>query len=208
MSPSSLSNLIELLYDKTPEIERESYKVILEKVDLNSFEPVQAYLILRAIHATARIEYKDELIFSEHGIRCAINAMKDNQPVISDTKMLKAAIAYPNTICFLNTFKNRTNLTQTAYAINKALEAYPKKAIFAIGSAPTALNEIINKSDNPLFQPALVIGVPVGFIGALEAKLKLMSTSLNYITNDSLYGGASLAAALINGLYRLRDINL
>jgi len=209
MQAINLNDLISQLEKNTPEIERQSYEAILKQIDLSSLDSIKAYLILRSIHATARFDYKDDLIIDNQSIKNAIKAIKKDAPIITDSNMLKSAINYTNKFCYLSETPNQNNdkaTTKTAYAIKKAINDWPNDAIFAVGSSPTALFEIINAVNLKKLNPALVIGVPVGFIGAVDAKLALMNSNCHFITNKSAFGGAALGAALINSIIRLATL--
>jgi precorrin-8X/cobalt-precorrin-8 methylmutase len=84
-----------------------------------------------------------------------------------------------------------------------AAEAHPEGAVVVVGCAPTALDEVVRLHAAGRFSPALVIGVPVGFVGAAESKARLRASGLPAITNVGEKGGSAVAAAALNALVRL-----
>jgi precorrin-8X/cobalt-precorrin-8 methylmutase len=91
-------------------------------------------------------------------------------------------------------------ITRSAAAVRAAALRFPDGGVWAVGNAPTALIELLRLAEARQVRPALVVGLPVGYVGAEEAKERLRTTSLPQLTNRSARGGSPVAAAAINAL--------
>jgi precorrin-8X/cobalt-precorrin-8 methylmutase len=115
--------------------------------------------------------------------------------------MVGAGITGVASACFLGQARADGDLTRSAHAMRLAVDAYPSGAIFVIGCAPTALFELLRLDADP----ALVIGLPVGFVGAAESKQALRDSGLPAVSNVGEKGGSAVAAAVLNALVRLAN---
>ncbi len=186
-------------------IEQKSYQIISDQFDFAGFDDLQQAVAKRIVHATADFDLARSIAFSYHGIENGIAAISSGAPVICDVEMVRAGITKYPTSCYLAEAKSTvTGLPTRSYtAMKMAAEAHPKGAIFVIGCAPTALFALIELSSWTGFQPALVIGLPVGFVGAAESKAQLIESSLPYVSNTGNKGGSPAACAAFNALLAL-----
>ncbi len=164
----------------------------------------------RVIHSTADFSFADNLFISQDAIKCGIGALRANAPIISDVKMTAAGCTHGNRaiICEISNphvlkIAETLNITRAAASFIH-LGPKLKESIVVIGNAPTALWKIMElwNSENG-FRPALVIGLPVGFVGAYESKQQLSLSGIPCITNLSPRGGSPVAAAAFNALVEL-----
>ena len=202
-------------YVKPNEIEKRSFEIIKSELP-RSIDPILAPVILRVIHTTADFEYMNTLTFSENVIERAITALRQGVSIVSDTNMVKAGLdktrleAFGSDIyCFMQdedvAKKARQNeITRARASIDKAA-ALERPLIFAIGNAPTALLRICELKKAGQLSPALVIGVPVGFVNVVESKELLMRSEIPYITARGRKGGSNVAAAICNALLRIAE---
>ena len=190
-------------------IEVESYRILRDKLDLSAWPPLARAVVGRVIHATADLDFATSMVVTSESVDAGITALHENAPVICDVEMLRAGIPGLETLCFLSEALGGPSgmPTRSAAAIGIAAERHPDGAIFVIGCAPTALFEVIRLTQLGLLKPALVVGIPVGFVGAAESKaaLRKLSESLGIpaISNIGDKGGSAAAAAAINAIVRL-----
>jgi precorrin-8X/cobalt-precorrin-8 methylmutase len=126
-------------------------------------------------------------------------------PLVVDVRMVAAGITARKSTVGLDlpgVAERATahGITRSAAGIRLAAAEYPEGAVWAIGNAPTALRELIYRAEAGELRPALVVGVPVGFVGAVEAKAALRESGLPALSCSTERGGASVAAAAINAL--------
>lgn len=190
-------------------IEAKSYQILSEQFDFSTYDEFQQAVVKRVIHATADFELAGSLAFSTGAAQRGIAAIKAQSPVICDVEMVRAGITSYGTECFLKQTKpSATGIPTRSYmAMAKAAQQYPTNAIFVVGCAPTALYALIELADQEWFKPALVIGLPVGFVGASESKEALRKSTLPHITNTGNKGGSPAASAAFNSLVRIAKEN-
>lgn len=202
-------------YEKNPvTIERESFRIIREHLTLKKFSRKELLIVERVIHATADFEYAELLSFSKEAIASGIEALKRRCPIVTDTRMAEAGINRSllqalggRVICSLNESKaervaEEQNITRAMVSIIRIAER-EKEAIFLIGNAPTALFTLLELFQMEKVQSPLVIGVPVGFVGAREAKEALREYPVPSITTRGPKGGTSVAVAILHALFLL-----
>ena len=207
-----------MLKDLKPmEIEARSFEIITELLGPRKLDPENELVIKRAIHTTADFDYADNLVFSPHAVKAGIEALKSGCDIVTDTQMAKAGIN--KTIlaslggevhCFMADpdvaaeAKSR-GVTRALVSMEKAA-ALPKPCIFAIGNAPTALISLEHPMEEGKLSPALIIGVPVGFVNVVESKeLILEGNRAPYIVARGRKGGSNVAAAICNAmLYQIK----
>ena len=193
-------------------IEKESFRIITEELGETDFTDLELQVVKRVIHTTADFEFKDILKISPGAIASGVRAIADGKNIITDVRMVEAGIMKYRTApfgakvtCFSSDAKAQRlaeaeNLTKTAASMRIAAEGM-EGAIVAIGNAPTALNELLDLIEAGKARPALVIGVPVGFVGAKEAKDKLFASSgVEFITALGRKGGSTVAVSIVNAL--------
>jgi precorrin-8X/cobalt-precorrin-8 methylmutase len=184
-----------------PAIEARSYRLLREAVDTSGLPPRTRDVVERVIHTTADPTWLDDLVADEEALRAGAEALRDNAPLVVDAHMVAAGITSYPSICLVaqeetRTLAEETGLTRSAAAVRIAAERVPAGAVWAIGNAPTALAELLRHK----VEPALVIGVPVGYVGAAEAKAALRASGLPALSNRSARGGSAIAAASVNAL--------
>jgi precorrin-8X/cobalt-precorrin-8 methylmutase len=192
-------------------IEVESYRILHERVDLSGFPPGVAAVVARMIHASADPAYAASVITDEQAVTAGVAALRAGAPVVCDVTMVQAGISGTETHCLLAqaTAGPGGSPTRSAQAIRLAAERWPEGAVFVVGCAPTALAEITDLVSSGALAPALVIGLPVGFVGAAESKARLVEVATGtprgvpIVTNVGERGGAAVAAAAVNALVRL-----
>jgi precorrin-8X/cobalt-precorrin-8 methylmutase len=192
-------------------IEAESYRILGERVDLDRWPPLSRAVVARVIHAAADVGYADSLVVDEAACAAGVAALRAGAPVVSDVEMVAVAARRAGTLSLLAEGRVRAerdratdpDLTVSAAAMRVAAERWPEGAVVAVGNAPTALAEVIALAATGRFAPALVIGLPVGFVGAAEAKAALRASGLPAISNVGERGGSAVAAAALNALWRL-----
>ncbi len=202
---------------KGQSIEDASMEMIEQEIGSHNYNEMEWPIVRRVIHSTADFDFagKNEIIFLNNAIENGMAAIKNGCSIVVDVNgvigllnkqnpndfgnKLVCKISDPNVA---NTAK-KENKTRSQTAMRESLSDI-NGGIVAIGNAPTALLELIQMIKEGIAKPALVIGIPVGFICAAESKeelAKLKDTPL--ITNRGRKGGSSSAAAIINAIYKL-----
>lgn len=177
-------------------IEQESYRRLRAAVDLSGLPPLSRAVAERVVHASADLGYADDLVLDEPALEAGLDALRAGAPVVVDTRMVAAGIAGLPTICGLDQARPGHGETRSAAGIRAAAGRAGPGAVYAIGCAPTALEALLDLDADP----ALVIGLPVGFVGAVEAKQALRASGLPAASNRGPKGGAAVAAAALNAL--------
>ncbi|MBI5563183.1 MAG: precorrin-8X methylmutase [Deltaproteobacteria bacterium] len=192
-------------------IEAESFRVIGEEADFAGVPAEHVPIITRVIHTTADFEYREILRLSTGAVGAGVAAITSGRNIITDVRMAEAGISLErlrpfgaSVHCFsadkdVCALALREGMTKTAAAMRKAAP-YMEGGIVAIGNAPTALAEALRLVSTGEARPALVIGVPVGFVGAVEAKDALMRSGREHIATAGRKGGSTVAAAIVNAL--------
>jgi precorrin-8X/cobalt-precorrin-8 methylmutase len=183
------------------DIERRSMAVIAERCDLSHLPPLTRAVTERVVHSAADVRYVDDLVTDEAALRRGWRALADGAPIVADSRMVAAGITATETSVPLAdpavaVEAARTGDTRSATAIRLAAARVGPGAIWVLGNAPTALQAVLRH----VTDPALVVGLPVGFIGAVEAKSALRASGLPAVSNVSELGGSAVAAAVVNAL--------
>lgn len=183
-------------------IETESFRILSDKFNPSNLTEAETEVAKRIIHATADFELADPLIFSDGSIEGAMEALEKRAVVICDVEMVRAGITKYPTACYLSqATASPTGFPTRSYSsMSFAAKENPLGAIFVVGCAPTALAALNNLEEVDWFQPALIIGLPVGFVGAAESKERLAQTRFPHITNAGNKGGSPAAAAAFNAI--------
>ena len=196
------------------EITRKSFSIIRERMGGFSADPDVMEIIVRIAHTTGDVDFAKTFRFHAGAVGKGIKALRGGSPVITDVEMVRTGIRKNllNTLggealCFLNDPKVikgviGSDTTRSALAMELAGERL-NGAVVAVGNAPTALFKLMEMIEQRKAEPALVVGVPVGFVGALESKEELAVKTYPHITNLSERGGSPIAAAIVNGLLDL-----
>lgn len=182
-------------------IERESYEILRTRLDTTGLPPLARAVTERVIHASADPDYLSDLIFNEEVLAAGARALAAGAPIVSDSAMTAAGITARPVVCRIRDprtrdLASRDHITRAAAGIRVAFGEVGAGAVWVIGTAPTALTELLGMSVGP----ALVIGLPVGFVGAAESKHALRRSGLPALTNRGEKGGAAVAAAALNAL--------
>ncbi|HJP74320.1 MAG TPA: precorrin-8X methylmutase [Pseudonocardiaceae bacterium] len=181
-------------------IEVESYRILRERVDTAHLPPLTRAVTERIVHTTADPGWVGELVTSEQALAVGRTALLAGTPLLADVRMVAAAVTSRECLVCLDIATPIEGLTRSAAGIRAAARRYPDGAVWAIGNAPTALAELLRLAGAGEVRPALVIGVPVGFVGSVAAKSALRASGLNALSNVSERGGAAIAGAAINAL--------
>ena len=200
---------------KPMDIEKRSFAIITELLGDRRLDPEKELVIKRVIHTTADFDYVDNLAFSDHAVQKAIAALRAGCDIVTDTQMAKAGIN--KTIlaslggevhCFMSDADvaaeaKERGVTRAFVSMERAA-ALPKPCIFAIGNAPTALFSLEALMEAGKLHPALIIGVPVGFVNVVESKERLFAVCEKHgvpaIVAMGRKGGSNVAAAICNAL--------
>lgn len=185
-------------------IEAESLRILDGRVDLSRFGPRAAAVVARVIHASADLEYAETMVVDDRSVDAGVEALRNRAPVICDVEMVRHGITGVDGVCYLSgAVADDADDTRSAAAMRLAAEHHPHGAVFVVGCAPTALAELVRLAAGSAVTPALVIGMPVGFVGAAESKEALRASGLTAISNVGEKGGSAVAAAALNALARL-----
>jgi precorrin-8X/cobalt-precorrin-8 methylmutase len=185
-------------------IEAESYRIMRSRIDLSSLPPLTRAVTERVIHATADFDYVTDLVCDEMALAAGVAALRRQARVVADVGMVAAGITGYPVICKIRDslsarLARTVGITTSAAAIRVAHGEVGPGAIWLVGCAPTALTEIMSRE----VEPTLVIGVPVGFVGAAAVKDELRASGLPALTNVSEKGGSAVAVAAFNALLRI-----
>ncbi|MGI6205436.1 MAG: precorrin-8X methylmutase [Anaerovoracaceae bacterium] len=198
-------------YVKPAEIEKRSFEIIKSEMKTQPPEDI-APVLMRVIHTTADFDYEDNLVFSDNAVQAASDAFDKGAVIVTDTNMALSGInkgalgkLHLDAMCFMSNIEiaaeaQARGITRAAASMEKAARITGKPLIFAIGNAPTALIRLAELIEDGSVSPALVIGVPVGFVNVIESKERMMKTAENYIIARGRKGGSSVAAAVVNAL--------
>jgi precorrin-8X/cobalt-precorrin-8 methylmutase len=183
-------------------IEAESYRILRTRVDLSHLPALTRAVTERVVHASADLEYADTLVTDEAALRAGREALLAGAPVVCDTRMVAGGITRREaTVPLLDPRAARLaaseGITRTAAAMRLAVDETGAGAVWVVGNAPTALFELLER---PPDDPALIVGLPVGFVGAAEAKAALAASGLPCVANRGEKGGSAVAAAAVNAL--------
>lgn len=192
------------------DIEARSFEIIESEL-AHPLDPTLAPVIKRVIHTSADFDYADTLCFSPQVMEKALAALKAGATIVTDTNMALAGINKPalaklgcTAQCFMadpdvaQAAKDR-GTTRAAAAVDKAA-GLKGPVIFAVGNAPTALVRLYELIQENRVDPALIIGVPVGFVNVVQAKELILSLDVPHIVARGRKGGSNVAAAIVNAL--------
>ncbi len=196
-------------------IEAESFRIIESEMGPHDFSVIEWPVVQRAIHSTADFELGRSLVFHPRAVEAGIAAIRKGAHVVADVQMIQAGISAAylaefggRVLCYMAdpdvaTKARAEGTTRAIQCMRKAAREAPG-AIYAIGNAPTALLELVRLVEDGEANPALIIGVPVGFVSAAESKEQLRRQGLvPYITNRGRKGGTPVAVSITNALLRM-----
>ena len=199
-------------YIKDPaEIYKQSFATVEREAGLDKLPAEMRPVATRLIHSCGMIDVVDDLAFSENAVAAGKQSLSVGKPIYTDVEMVKAGIIEKflpqnnKLLCTLNeqqvpTHAKEIGNTRSAAAVDFWDEL--EGSIVVIGNAPTALFRLLERVLDGAGKPALVIGIPVGFIGAAESKQALSdnTSGLEFITVHGRRGGSAMASSVVNGL--------
>lgn len=197
-------------------IEKKSLKIIDAEIGQHDYNELEWAIVRRVIHATADFDFarRERIIFHRNAIESASKAIRNKCNIVTDVDMVHSAINKKlvtvlglKAVCYIsdNSLANESrklNRTRSEMAMRRAANEM-NGGIVAIGNAPTALYETINMIRENVAKPALVIGIPVGFVSAAESKNELTKTNIPFITNVGRKGGSPVASSIVNAIMLL-----
>ncbi len=196
---------------KPQEIEKQSFAIITRELAGRTFPKGVDEVVKRVIHTTADFDYADTLCFSPGAIERALQALRAGATVVTDTNMALSGISKGTlaklggqACCFMAEpavaqEAGQRGVTRAVVSMERAADL-TGPTIFAIGNAPTALIRLHELIEEGRVRPALVIGVPVGFVNVVEAKELFLGGDTPYIIARGRKGGSNVAAAIVNAL--------
>lgn len=207
---------VELEKVKPMDIEARSFEIITEELGDTKLIPGTEPIVKRCIHTSADFDYAQNLCFSEAVVEKALEAIRNGACIVTDTQMAKAGInkkalaRYGGEVyCFMSDEDvaenaKKSGTTRAVASMDKAAEL-EKPLIFAIGNAPTALVRLYELIEDGRLKPALIIGVPVGFVNVVQSKELIMQAGVPYIVARGRKGGSNIAACICNALLYMID---
>ncbi|MBV9178328.1 MAG: precorrin-8X methylmutase [Nitrososphaeraceae archaeon] len=198
------------------DIEKKSLEIIDSEIGQHDYNELEWAIVRRVIHATADFDFarRERVVFHRNAITSAFNAIKNKCNIVTDVDMVLSAINKKlvtdlglKVMCYISDKSlaneaRKFNKTRSEMAMRRAANEM-NGGIVAIGNAPTALYETINMIREGVTKPALVIGIPVGFVSATESKDELMKINIPFITNVGRKGGSSAASSILNAILLL-----
>lgn len=194
-------------------IEARSYEIMESEVDFSRWPGDSGALVKRMVHATADESFESTALIGERAAHALIGALRAGASILCDANMVVAgvpSVASSRTVrCYLGDSRvpdrESEGMTRSAMAIDVAAAEHPTGAIWVFGNAPTALVRLLHLHGSGAVEPAAVIGLPVGYVGAAEAKRDLWASDLRpvSVTNSGRRGGSAAACAVLNAAWRL-----
>ena len=201
---------------KGQSIEDESMQIIENEIGSHSYNEQEWPIVRRIIHSTADFDFArdNKIIFQKDAIKNGLEALKNGSSIVVDVNGIIGLLNKQNPKDFGNNVI--CNISEPSI-MKAAKEAGKTRAqmsmriakedmnggIVVIGNAPTALLEVMEMVREGITKPALVIGIPVGFVSAVESKEELAKMDIPFITNLGRKGGSPCASAIVNALYKL-----
>ena len=201
---------------KGQSIEDESMQIIENEIGSHSYNKQEWPIVRRVIHSTADFDFArdNKIIFHKDAIKNGLKALKNGSSIVVDVNGIIGLLNKQNPKDFGNNVI--CNISEPSI-MEAAKEAGKTRAqmsmriakedmnggIVVVGNAPTALLEVMEMIREGITKPALVIGIPVGFVSAVESKDELSRMDIPFITNQGRKGGSPCASAIVNALYKL-----
>lgn len=203
------------VYERDPQaIYKHSFEIIDREVDFSGFDFEDIPIARRMIHACGWVDLVEDIVFGGSPMAAGRGALMAGRPIICDVKMVEHGIIETNlpagneVCCAIG--EERTRLlakakgnTRSAAGLELSISRF-EGAIMVIGNAPTALFHLLDLIDEGAPKPAMIIGCPVGFVGAVESKCALIEQGHNipFVTVRGRMGGSAIAAAALNAIAR------
>ena len=201
---------------KGQSIEDESMQIIENEIGSHSYNEHEWPIVRRIIHSTADFDFArdNKIIFQKNAVQSGLDALKNGCSIIVDVNGIVGLMNKQNPKDFGNNVIcniSEPSLIEAAKKENKTRAQMSMRiakedmngGIVVIGKAPTALLEVMEMIREGITKPALVIGIPVGFVSAVESKDELAKMDIPFITNQGRKGGSPCASAIVNALYKL-----
>ncbi len=199
------------------DIEKRSFEILSAEADLSGIPADRLPIVQRVIHATADFDFKDTLTFHPDAVATGLAAIRSGKDILTDVEMVRTGINKKwlsrwggKAVCKIAESEVRSResgvKTKAEIGIETALRENNEIGIIAIGNAPTALLKVIELFNSPVFEGRslpLVVGVPVGFVKAVESKTLLASRNFPFITAIGRKGGTPVAVAVVNALLKM-----
>ncbi len=227
---SAKKDIKEVKILKPHEIEAKSLEIITEEMGKTEFRDIELPVVQRVVHATCDFDFAKNMRFHPDAVEVGIKAIKSGKNILVDVQMVKAGINKRllekwggKVICGIQSTvhspqsivhspqstvhspQSIEDKTRTEIGIEMAVKENGNIGIVAIGNAPTALYRVMKLIRNEGFKPELVIGVPVGFVKAVESKEVLLYMKYPFITSLGRKGGSPVAAAIVNALLKMAE---
>ena len=185
----------------TSSVTEESYRILRSRLDLSRLPKFSRDVTERVIQASADFDYFTDLVCDEESLAEGIAALASGAPVIADSAMVAAGITGCPVLCKIGEpltqrLARTASITRAAAAVRLAFGEVGPGAVWVAGGGSAALAEILSRQ----VEPAFVVGLPVGFVGAAEAKDALRASGLRSVSNVSEKGGPAVAVAAFNAL--------
>jgi len=202
--------------EKGQSIEDASMQIIEDEIGAHQYNEKEWPIVRRVIHSTADFDFadKNKIIFHKDAIDSAMNALRNGCSIVVDVNGVIGGLNKQNPKDFGNDIvcnisdpqimelAKKEGKTRSQVSMRAAISDIDG-GIVAIGNAPTALMEVIQMVKEGTVKPALIIGIPVGFVCAAESKEELSKIKVPFITNIGRKGGSSSASAIINAIFKL-----
>jgi precorrin-8X/cobalt-precorrin-8 methylmutase len=181
----------------------ESYRILRSRIDLSRLPKFSRDVMERVIHVSADFDYFTDLACEEEWLAEGVAALAAGAPVVADSAMVAAGITSSPVVCKINEqltqrLARTAAITRPAAAVRLAFGEVGPGAVWVVGGNPAALSEILSRQ----VEPGFVVGFPVGFVGAAEAKDALRASRVPSVSNVSEKGGAAVAVAAFSALLR------
>ena len=202
---------VELQRVAPAEIEQRSMEIITAELGERSLPPEVLPVVKRVIHTSADFDYADNLVFSPDAVAKGIEAVRNGCTIVTDTQMAWSGVNKRvlekfggRAVCFMSDPEVAAQAkargeTRATVSMERAAEL-EGPLVFAIGNAPTALVRLCQLIDEGKVNPALVIGVPVGFVNVVESKELMLTMDAPHIVARGRKGGSNVAAAICNAI--------
>lgn len=199
---------------KPAEIEALSFNIITQEAGDHGFPEDQWTIVRRMIHTSADFDYLSSVRFHPDAVSAGIKAIRGGRHIVTDTNMARAGIRKGDILrsggsltCLIDDptvarAARDSGGTRAMAAVDAAIPIM-REGIYVIGNAPTALLRLMALIGSGQANPALVIGLPVGFVNAAESKAMLLASTVPFITNVGRKGGSNVAASVVNALIGL-----
>ncbi len=216
---STSNTITEQMTPAGQKIEHNSFAIVDQEVGTHHYTPAQWDIVRRMIHATADFEFNGLTHFHPDAVSAGLTAIKKGANIVADVEMICVGLSKPrlghfgvNTHHFISDADviaqaKAENSTRAVQAMRKAQQqGLLDGGIIAIGNAPTALLEVIRLIKEHAIKPALIVGMPVGFVSAAESKAETeLLKEIPWITTHGRKGGSTLVVAAIHALLALAE---